>query len=52
MSDERVRKLLSNAIDWIYEHTTGFGEDEFIRALKHIGMSEDEINQLEKGDAF
>lgn len=43
MSDSRVRELFSNAIDWIYEHTEGFGNDEFVRALRHIGMSEDEI---------
>lgn len=49
MCDERVRKLLSNAIDWIYEHTEGFGEDEFKRALKHIGMSDEEIQTAQEG---
>ena len=42
----RDRELLENAIEWIWEHTIGLGEDEYIQALKKIGMTESEIKNL------
>lgn len=42
----RDRELLENAIDWIWEHTISLGEEEYINALKKIGMSDSEIKSL------
>ena len=47
MKDIRVMQLFSNALDWIYDHTEAFhGEQEYIRALKHIGMTDEEIREV------
>lgn len=45
MDESRAIKLLQQALCWIYEHTEGYGEDEYVRALRHIGMSEQEIQE-------
>lgn len=42
----RDRELFEEAVQWIWEHTIGFGEDEYIKALKSIGMTDSEIKEL------
>ena len=45
-SPNRTKELLYEALGWIYEHTRGFGEDEFIRALTHMGLTSEEIRHV------
>lgn len=44
MSKAREDKLFVSMLDWIYEHMSA--DDEFERALQHIGFTEKEISAI------
>lgn len=43
MTDKRKAELFDYAITWIWEHTENHGVQEYLRALKHIGYTQEEI---------
>ena len=43
MTNERKSELFNKAIDWVWEHTEGYGVSEYLNALKHIGYTQEEI---------
>lgn len=45
MTTERKAELFDNAILWIFEHTEGYGIEEYARALENIGCTEEEISE-------
>lgn len=45
MTTERKAELFDNAILWIFEHTEGYGIEEYSRALKNIGFTDEEIKK-------
>lgn len=45
MINERKAKLFNNALLWIFEHTEGYGLEEYMRALENIGFTAEEINE-------
>lgn len=46
MAKAREDKLFASMIDWIYEHMSD--DDEFVRALRHIGFTEKEIADIKE----
>jgi hypothetical protein len=47
MTNERKAELFDHAISWIWEHTNGYGSEEYARALFKIGYTREEIeNEL------
>lgn len=45
MVNERKFELFDNAMLWIFEHTEGYGVEEYVRALKNIGFTAEEIKE-------
>ena len=45
MTDERKAELFDEAITWIWEHTEGYGKEEYVNALEHIGFTDEEIEE-------
>lgn len=45
MTNERKAKLFHGAMDWIWEHTEGYGKEEYVCALQHIGFTREEVQE-------
>jgi hypothetical protein len=45
MTNERKAELFTGLMEWVWMHTEGYGEDEYIRALENIGFTADEIEK-------
>lgn len=45
MTNERKAELFDKALTWIWEHTEGYSQDEYVSALKHIGFTPKEIKE-------
>lgn len=43
MTNRRKVQLFDKAIEWIWEHTEDEGVQEYLKALKHIGYTQEEI---------
>ena len=43
MTNERKIELFDNAIGWIWDHSEGYDVQEYLRAHKHIGYTQEEI---------
>ena len=45
MTNERKAELFHEMLVWIYDHTKGYGIDEYIGALSNCGFTQDEIRE-------
>ena len=43
MTDTRKAELFDKAIEWIWDHSEGYDVQEYLKALKHIGYTKEEI---------
>jgi hypothetical protein len=43
MTNARKAELFDKAIEWIWDHSEGYDVQEYLRALKHIGYTQEEI---------
>ena len=45
MTDNRKAELFQGALEWIWDHTEGYGIEEYVIALEHIGFTTEEIQK-------
>lgn len=45
MTNKRKAELFQDMLEWIYDHTEGYGIEEYICALQNCGFTEDEIRE-------
>ena len=45
MTSKRKAELFDSAINWIWEHTEYYGDNEYFSALQNIGYTDEEIQE-------